>query len=122
MQEIENWKADARERKLQALKNVPTTELDSWLQFTGWNEVLGQSKHDLVKTAQFAHEPRPEEPELARVLRAWSHILERCLDTLAATDQKDALKWWALPKNEAASPRPFEPPQNAKTVEKYSAV
>jgi len=48
--------------------------------------------------------------------------LERCLDTLAATDQKDALKWWASPKNEAASQRPFELPQNATTVEKYSAI
>jgi len=48
--------------------------------------------------------------------------LERCLDTLAATDQKDALKWWASLKNEAASQRLFELPQNAKSVDKYSAV
>jgi hypothetical protein len=49
-------------------------------------------------------------------------ILERCLDTLAATDQKDALKWWASPKNEATSQKPFELPQNAKSMDKYSAV
>jgi len=30
------------------------------------------------------------------------------------------LKWWASPKNEAASQRPFELPQNAKSIEKYS--
>jgi hypothetical protein len=32
------------------------------------------------------------------------------------------LKWWASPKNEAVSQRPFELPQNAKSVDKYSAV
>ena len=122
VQKIEQWKADAQERRLQALKNVPMVEMDSWLQYTKWNEVLSQSKHNMVKTAAFAHEPGPDEPELGRVVRAWKRILERCLDTLAATDQKDALKWWASPKNEAASQRPFELPQNAKSVDKYSAV
>jgi hypothetical protein len=122
IQGIEDWKAAAKERLLEALKKVPASEIDSWLQYTGWNKVLGQSKHNLVKTHQFARPPDPDEPELERVLRAWRRILERCLDTLAATDQKDALKWWASPKNEACSQRPFELPQNAKTVEKYSAV
>lgn len=122
IEDIEGWKADARERLLEALKNVPAAEIDAWLHFTGWNEVLGQSKHNLVKTHQFAHPPNPDEPDLERVLRAWRRILERCLDTLAATDQKDALKWWGSPKNEAASQRPFELPQNAQTVEKYSAI
>jgi hypothetical protein len=51
VQEIENWKAEARERRLRALKDVPAVEMDSWLQYTKWNEVLGQSKHDLVKTS-----------------------------------------------------------------------
>jgi hypothetical protein len=32
------------------------------------------------------------------------------------------LKWWGSPKNEAASQQPFELPQNAQTVEKYSAI
>ena len=59
---------------------------------------------------------------MERVLRAWRRIFERGLDTLAATDQKDVLKWWASPKNEAASQRPFELPQNAKSVDKYSVV
>jgi hypothetical protein len=122
VQEIENWKAEARERRLRALRDVPAVEMDSWLQYTKWNEVLGQSKHNLVKTSQFTRKPDPDEPELDRVLRAWSRILERCLNTLAATDQKDALKWWESPKNEAASQRPFELPQNAKSMEKYSGI
>ena len=122
IKDIEGWKADARERLLEALKKVPAAEIDAWLHFTGWNEVLGQSKHNLVKTHQFARPPNPDEPKLERVLRAWRRILERCLNTLAATDQKDALKWWGSPKNEAASQRPFELPQNAQTLEKYSAI
>ena len=120
VREIENWKAEAQERRLRALNNVPAVEMDSWLQYTKWNEVLVQSKHNLVQTFHFARQPDPDEPELGRVLRAWSRILERSLDTLAATDQKDALKWWASPKNEAASQRPFELPQNAKTISRYS--
>lgn len=122
IQEIEDWKAAAKERALEALKKVPAAEIDSWLQFTGWNEVLGRSKHDLIKTYEFARAPDPDEPELERVVGAWRRILERCLDTLVATDQKDALKWWASPKNEALSQRPFELPQTSKSVDKYSAV
>ena len=122
VQEIENWKAEARERRLRALKDVPAVEMDSWLQYTKWNEVLGQSKHNLVKTFKFTRKPDPDEPELDRVLRAWSRILERCLNTLAATDQKDALKWWESPKNEAASQRPFELPQNSKSMDKYGRI
>jgi hypothetical protein len=101
---------------------VPAAELDAWLQFTKWNEVLSQSKHGTVKTHQFARAPGPDDPDLQRVLRAWKRILEQCLDTLAATDQKDALKWWASPKNEAVSQRPFELPQTVETIDKYSAV
>jgi Orsellinic acid/F9775 biosynthesis cluster protein D len=122
VQEIENWKAEAQEWRLQALKDVPAVELDSWLQYTKWNEVLGASKHDLVKTSQFARQPDPNEPKLERVLRAWSRILSRCLDTLAATDQKDTLKWWESPKMEAASQRPFGLPQSTKGIDKYSRV
>ena len=101
MQEIEQWKAEAQARRLQALQNVPVVEMDSWLQYTGWNAVLNQSKHDIVKTYQFTREPE-DEPELSRVVRAWKRILERCLDTLEAINQKDTLKWWKSPKNEAA--------------------
>ena len=122
IQGIKDWKAATRKRLLEALKKVPAVEIDSWLQYTGWNEVLSQSKHNLVKTHQFARAPDLDEPELERVLRAWKHILERCLDTLAATDQKDALKWWISPKNEATSQKPFKLPQNAKSMDKYSAV
>jgi Orsellinic acid/F9775 biosynthesis cluster protein D len=124
VQDIEQWKAEARERRLQALKDVPVVEMDSWHQYTRWNDVLGRSKHDMVRTFQYTRDPdgddRDDEPKLGRVMRAWSRILERCLDTLAATDHKDTLKWWASPKNEAADQRPFELPQSAKSVAKYS--
>jgi len=122
IQGIENWIADAQDRRLEALKNVPAAEIDAWLHFTEWNEVFSQSKHNLVKTHQFARPPDQDEPKLERVLRAWGRILERGLNTLASIDHKDALKWWGSPKNEAASQRPFELLQNAQTVEKYSAV
>jgi len=120
VQDIENWKTEAQERRLRMLKEVPVVEMDSWLQYTKWNEVLSQSKHNFVKTFHFTRMPDPEEPKLRRLLRAWKRIMERCLDTLADTDHKDVLKWWASPKNEAASQRPFELPQNAKSIEKYS--
>lgn len=58
VQEIENWKAEAQERRLRTLKNVPAVEMDSWLQYTKWNKALGRSKHNLVKTAEFARSPR----------------------------------------------------------------
>ncbi len=50
VEEIENWHAEVQRRKLQALQNAPATETDSWLQYTAWNQVLNQSKHDLVET------------------------------------------------------------------------
>ena len=104
------------------LATVPTVEIDAWLRYTQWNVVLEQSKHNIIETYTFACEPDVDEPELARVLRTWNRIVERGLDTLAATDHKDTLKWWRSPKNEAASQRPFELPQNAKTITKYSAI
>ena len=64
--------------------------------------------------------PGPDEPKLERLLQAQKGILEQCLDTLDATDHKDALKWQASPKNKAASQRPFELPQNTQTIDKYS--
>ena len=122
VQDIEKWKTKAQERRLRLLKDVPVVEMDSWLQYTKWNEVLSQSKHGLVKTFHYTRMPDPDEPELDRLLCAWNRILERCLDTLEATDHKDALKWWVSPKNEAASQRPFELPQNAKSIDKYSGI
>jgi orsellinic acid/F9775 biosynthesis protein OrsD len=120
VQDIEKWKSEAQERRLRLLKEVPVVEMDSWLQFTKWNDILSQSKHDFVKTFHYTRMPDPDEPQLERLLRAWNQVFERCLDTLEATDHKDALKWWASPKNEAASQRPFELPQNAKSIGKYS--
>jgi hypothetical protein len=96
IQDIEKWKAEARERRLQALKNVPVVEMDSWHQYTQWNNVLSRSKHNIVKTFQYTRDPdgddRDNKSKLCRVIRTWSRILERCLDILAATDHKDALK------------------------------
>ena len=120
VRDIETWKAEAQERRLILLKEVPVVEMDSWLQQTKWNDVLSRSKHDLVKTFYFTRMPDPDKPKLERLLQAWKGILEQCLDTLDATDHKDALKWWASPKNEAASQRPFELPQNTQTIDKYS--
>ena len=122
VQDIEKWKSEARERRLKMLKEVPAVEKDSWLQYTKWDEILSQSKHDFMQTFHYTRMPDPDEPQLERLLRAWKRILERCLDTLEVTDHKDALKWWASPKNEAASQRPFELPQNAKTINKYSDI
>ena len=65
---------------------MPAHELDPWLQYVGWEMALSQSKHNIIKTAEFAREPDADETELNRLLRAWNHILERCLDTLAAID------------------------------------
>jgi superfamily II DNA helicase RecQ len=98
------------------------SEVDPWLQYTGWEEVLAGSKHDLVKTAAFTSTATATEPELERVLQSWERILQRSLTTLAAVgNYKDILKWWASPKNEAASQRPFELPQNHKTtIPRYS--
>jgi hypothetical protein len=118
--EIEKWEAEAKERRLTLLAKPAADELDPWLRYTGWNEVLGQSKHGIIKTHEFTHMPDPEEPKLVRLLQAWSHILKRCLNTLAATDHKDTLKWWASPKNEVASQNPFELHQNSQSVDKCS--
>jgi hypothetical protein len=88
VQEIEAWKGQAKERRLTLLKRAPAMEADSWLQYTQWNEVLSRSKHNMVKTHRFTREANPNEPELARVARAWRRILEWCLDTLAASDHR----------------------------------
>ncbi|OAF54217.1 hypothetical protein VC83_09543 [Pseudogymnoascus destructans] len=122
IQDIEKWKADKQERRLHFSREVPAVEMDSWLQYTRWNEALSQSKHNMVETSRFARMPDPEEPKLERLLRAWKRIMERCLDTLEDIDHKDVLKWWASPKNEAASQRPFELPQSTKSMDKYSRV
>jgi hypothetical protein len=41
VEDIEGWKADAYERLMEVLKEVLAVEIDAWLHFTGWNEVLG---------------------------------------------------------------------------------
>ncbi|KAK6591540.1 hypothetical protein H4I96_12312 [Botrytis cinerea] len=39
-----------------------------------------------------------------------------------AKGQEQERQWWASPKNEAADQRPFEIPQNAQSVDKYSRI
>ena len=93
------------------------TEVDPWLRYAGWEEVLAASKHNLVKTAEFTATATAAEPELEQVLQSWERILQRSLGTLATvSNYKDILKWWVSPKNEAASQRPFELPQNHQTT------
>jgi hypothetical protein len=105
---IEEWlNKEEEEYKVSTI----ATEIDPWLQYTGWEEVLAGSKHSLVKTAEFTAIATADEPELERVLQSWERIVQRSLATLAAVSQyKDILKWWASPKNEAASQKPFELP------------
>ncbi|KAH8797256.1 hypothetical protein F5884DRAFT_753949 [Xylogone sp. PMI_703] len=119
-QEIRAWEIAKQEHRATLLATVPADEWDPWLRFTGWNTVLQQSKHDLVKTHAFSEVAKPEEPQLCRLMAAWGRILERCLDTLASVDHKDALKWWKSPKNEVAHQHPFELHQNSKSVDRCS--
>jgi Orsellinic acid/F9775 biosynthesis cluster protein D len=121
-QEMQNWSEEVKERRLKLLEKVPVAELDSWLQFTKWNAVLGRSKHNIVQTYHFRRKPDPDEPGLERLLVCWTRIFNRCLDTLADTDNPDVLKWIASPKNESMSKRPFQLPQNAQTISKYSGL
>jgi hypothetical protein len=82
--------------------------------------VLAGLKHDLVTTAAFTATATATDPELARLSQSWERILQRSLATLAVVgNYKDILKWWASPKNEAASQRPFELPEK-KTISRYS--
>jgi hypothetical protein len=120
--EIEQWEAEATERRLAMQANPAYTELDSWLRFTKWHAVLSKSKHDMLKTYEFLQYAGPEETELHRLLLAWDRIRERALDTLESVDHKDALKWWVSPKNEVASQHPFELPDKSSTLTKYSRI
>jgi hypothetical protein len=117
--EIKEW---MKKEEGQYQVSTVAADVDPWLQYTGWEEVLAASKHDLMTTAAFADTAATTEPELEQVLQSWERILQRSLTTLAAVDNyKDILKWWASPKNEAASQRPFERPQNyKKTIPRYS--
>jgi hypothetical protein len=118
--DVAAWEEEVKERRLALAQQPPAAELDPWLRYSGWNEVLSKSKHGLVQTHEFARMPDADELSLARVVQAWSYIFERCLDTLAATDHKDVLKWWHSPQQNAASQHPFELPQNSQTLVKYS--
>ena len=63
--EIEEWiKKEEEEYKASTV----ATEVDPWLQYTGWEEVLAGSKHDLVKTAEFIATATATEPKLKCIL------------------------------------------------------
>lgn len=120
--EIQQWKEGAKERRLTLLNRPPVVELDPWIRFTKWYEVIERSKHNLIRTYEFLRVPDPEEEGLQRVVRAWKRVKERCLDTLEATDHKDVLKWWVAPQKDKASQRPFELPQNSQSLDKYNLI
>lgn len=46
-------------------------EIDPWLQYINWEEVLARSKHNLVTTAAFIAPATATEPELEQVLENW---------------------------------------------------
>jgi hypothetical protein len=81
-----------KKRRLQLLEKVPVAKLDSWLQFTKWNAVLGKLKHNIVQTYRFLCKPDLDKPALKRLLVYWTRIFNRCLDTLADTDNPNVLK------------------------------
>jgi superfamily II DNA helicase RecQ len=96
------------------------TEIDPWLRYTGWEEVLAGSKHDLVTTVAFTATATADEPKLARLIQSWERILQRSLNTHATvSNYKDILKWWASPKNEVVNQRPFELPEK-RSITRYS--
>ena len=43
-------------------------EVDLWLQYTRWEEVLARSKHSLVETTMFTTTTTATKPELEQVL------------------------------------------------------
>jgi hypothetical protein len=119
--EITEW---LKKEEGQYQVSTVAADVDPWLQYTGWEAVLSVSKYNLVTTAAFADTATATKPELERVLQSWERILQRSLATLAVVDNyKDILKWWASPKNEVASQRPFKRPQNyQKTIPRYSQI
>ncbi|KFY27816.1 hypothetical protein V493_03286 [Pseudogymnoascus sp. VKM F-4281 (FW-2241)] len=46
--EIEQWKEAAQERRLTLLAKPAADELDPWLRYTRWNEVLQESQVDII--------------------------------------------------------------------------
>ena len=112
--EIEEW---MKKEEGQYKASTVAIEVDPWLQYTGWKEVLAGSKHDLVITAAFTATASVTEPELLCIMESWERIVQRSLITLAAvSNYKDIFKWWASLKIHEADQKPFERPQNHKTI------
>ena len=113
-------KEQIKKEEYQYKASTIATEINLWLQYTGWEEVLAGSKYDLVKTAAFTATVSATEPELACIIQSWEQIIQQSLAMLMAiSNYKDILKWQALPKNKVASQQPFERPKK-RTITCYS--
>ena len=110
--EIEEW---IKKEEGQYKASIIATEVDPWLQYTGWEEVLAGSKHNLVTTAAFTATASATELELLYIIESWKRIVQRSFITLVAvSNYKDILKWWASLKIYEADQKPFERLQNHK--------
>ena len=73
--------------------------------------------HNLKAIAAFAATATITKLELALLLQSWECILQHSLNMHAAiSNYKDILKWWASPKNEMASQRPFKLPEKKSII------
>ena len=121
-EDVERWREEAIERRHTLQGKPEVQELESWLNFTKWRDVLSCSNHGILHTYEYLRYPGPDKPALCRLLRPWGLVKARALQTLEDVDHKDALKWWVTPKNEVASQHSFELPQNSNTLGKYSRI
>jgi hypothetical protein len=74
--EIQQWQEEKQERRLILLARPTEVELDPWIQYTKWYNVLNKSKYDLVCMYMFLREPDHDEIKLHRLIRAWKRIFE----------------------------------------------
>ena len=70
--EIKEW---MKKEEGQYKASTVATEVDPWLQYIGWEEVLAGSKHDLVITAAFTATASATEPELLYIIESWEQII-----------------------------------------------
>jgi superfamily II DNA helicase RecQ len=105
--DILTWEKDVTDERQRLSRKPHSTETDPWLRYTEWDEILAQSKHDLVATHAFTATATAAEPHLQRVETAASHVLRHCIETLECFNHKDILKWWASPKRDSAHQVPF---------------
>jgi hypothetical protein len=46
--DVLKWEQETEKERLKFTQRAHTTEIDLWLRFTGWEQVLAQSQHNLV--------------------------------------------------------------------------